>query len=74
MPGSAGEVRGRYNTGMDKYLHQVAGLSDPTRSALEALLGRSLANDEQVYVVAVNPAAEKPAEVRREAWQRSKRS
>lgn len=55
---------------MDNHLHQVAGLSNLTRSALEELLGRSLTNDEQVYIVALNPAIEKPTEVRREAWQR----
>ncbi len=69
MPASAGGIRARYNPGMEKHLHDVSDLSTPARSAIEGLLGHTLQEGSQVYVVALDPAAEGSVEDRRRAWQ-----
>jgi hypothetical protein len=53
---------------MEKHLHSVAALSDSARTVVEALIGRSLRDDQQVYIVPLDRATEPPAQQRQEAW------
>jgi hypothetical protein len=53
---------------MDKLLHNVGDLPFPERSAVEAIIGHSLRDDQQLYIVALDAAVEPAEPTRREAW------
>ena len=53
---------------MDKLLHNVGDLSFPERSAVEAILGHALRDDQQFYIVTVDSTVEPTQDIRREAW------
>jgi hypothetical protein len=53
---------------MEKHLHSVADLSDSARTTVEGLIGRLLRDDQQVYILPLDRAAEPPAQQRQEAW------
>jgi hypothetical protein len=53
---------------MDKLFHNVSDLPSHERSAVEAILGQSLRDDQQLYIVALDAAVEPSVAVRRKAW------
>ncbi len=53
---------------MDKLLHNVGDLPSPERSAVEAILGHALRDDQQLYIIALDAAVEPSADIRRQAW------
>jgi hypothetical protein len=53
---------------MDKLLHTVGDLPSPERSAVEAILGHALRDDQQLYIVALDAAVEPAPAERRQAW------
>jgi hypothetical protein len=53
---------------MDKLFQNVGDLPSPERSAVEAIIGHSLRDDQQLYIVALDAAVEPPESTRREAW------
>jgi len=53
---------------MDKLLHNVGDLPSPERSAVEAIIGHALRDDQQLYIVALDAAVEPTKVTRREAW------
>jgi hypothetical protein len=53
---------------MDKYLHNVADLPTSQRSVVESIIGHSLHDDQQLYIVALDAAVTPSADVRRQAW------
>ena len=53
---------------MEKLLHNVGELPSSERSAVEAILGQTLRDDQQLYIVALDGAVEPSADVRRQAW------
>jgi hypothetical protein len=53
---------------MDRLLHNVGDLPGPERSAVEAIIGYALRDDQQLYIVTLDAAVEPTAEVRRQAW------
>lgn len=57
-----------YNSNMDKLLHNVGELPFPERSAVEAIIGYTLRDDQQLYIVAVDAAVEPADTDRRQAW------
>jgi hypothetical protein len=57
-----------YNADMDKLLHNVGDLPSHERSAVEAIIGQSLRDDQQLYIVALDAAVEPSVAVRRKAW------
>jgi hypothetical protein len=57
-----------YNPDMDKLLHNVGDLPSPERFAVESIIGHALRDDQQLYIVALDAAAQLAAEVRRHAW------
>ncbi len=57
-----------YNLDMDKLLHNVGDLSNPDRSAVENIMGHPLRDDQQLYIVVLDSAAEPAATERMSAW------
>ena len=57
-----------YNAHMDKLLHNVGDLPSHERSAVEAIIGHSLRDDQQLYIVALDAGVEPSVAVRRQAW------
>ena len=53
---------------MDKLVHNVGDLRSPERSAVEAIIGHALRDDQQLYIVALDAAIEPTAADRRQAW------
>jgi hypothetical protein len=53
---------------MDKVLHNVGDLPSPERSAVEAIIGHTLRDDQQLYIVALDAAVEPTEATRRVAW------
>jgi hypothetical protein len=53
---------------MDKLLRNVGDLPTPERSAVEAIIGHTLRDDQQLYIVALDAAIEPTEATRREAW------
>ena len=53
---------------MDKFLHNVGDLPSTERSAVESIIGRVLRDDQQVFIVALDVAADPAAAVRHQAW------
>jgi hypothetical protein len=53
---------------MDKLLHNVGDLPSTERSAVEAIIGHTLRDDQQLYIVALDAAAEPTEHIRRQAW------
>jgi hypothetical protein len=53
---------------MDKLLHNVGDLPSPERSAVETLIGHTLRDDQQLYIVALDAAVEPTENIRRQAW------
>lgn len=53
---------------MDKLLYNVGDLPSPERSAVEAIIGHALRDDQQLYIVALDAAVEPTESTRREAW------
>jgi hypothetical protein len=53
---------------MDKLLHNVGDLPFTERSAVEAIIGHALRDDQQLYIVALDAAVEPADAVRRQAW------
>ena len=53
---------------MDKLLHSVSDLPSPERSAVEAIIGHTLRDDQQLYIVALDAAVEPTEATRHEAW------
>ena len=53
---------------MDKLLHSVSDLPSPERSAVEAIIGHTLRDDQQLYIVALDAAVEPAEATRQEAW------
>ena len=49
-------------------MHNVGDLPSPERSAVEAIIGHALRDDQQLYIVALDAAVEPTAAVRRQAW------
>jgi hypothetical protein len=53
---------------MEQLLHNVDQLSSATRSAVEALIGHPLRDDQQLYIAAIKKTADPSVEERRHAW------
>lgn len=53
---------------MDKLLQNVGDLPTPARSAVEALMGHALRDDQQLYIVALDAAEAPAAADRQAAW------
>jgi hypothetical protein len=53
---------------MHKLLHNVGDLPSPERSAVEAIIGHALRDDQLLYIVALDAAVEPTAAIRRQAW------
>jgi hypothetical protein len=53
---------------MDKLLHSVGDLPSPERSAVEAIIGHALRDDQQLYIVALDAAVEPAEATRQQAW------
>ncbi len=53
---------------MDGAFHNVGDLPLSERSAVEAIIGRALRDDQQLYIVALDAAVEPAQAVRDEAW------
>ena len=53
---------------MDKLVHNVGDLPFPERSAVEAIIGHALRDDQQLVIVALDAAVAPAANVRRQAW------
>ena len=53
---------------MDQILFNVGDLPSPERYAVEAILGHSLRDDQQLFIVAFDSAVEPTPAARREAW------
>jgi hypothetical protein len=53
---------------MEKLLHIVGDLPFTERSAVEAIIGHALRDDQQLYIVALDAAVEPADAVRRQAW------
>ena len=57
-----------YNADVDKLLYNVGDLPSHERSAVEAIIGHALRDDQQLYIVALDAAVEPSVAVRRQAW------
>jgi hypothetical protein len=53
---------------MDKQFHNVGDLPSSERSAVETIIGHSLRDDQQLYIVALDAAVEPTERVRLQAW------
>jgi hypothetical protein len=53
---------------MNRLLHNVGELPAAERSAIEAIIGHTLRDDQQLYIVALDAASQPAAEVRQQAW------
>ena len=53
---------------MDKLVHNVGDLPSLERSAVEAIIGHPLRDDQRLFIVALDATAEPASEVRHEAW------
>lgn len=54
---------------MDKLFHNVGDLPFDERSAVEAIIGHSLRDEQHLYIVALDAAVDPSVAVRRGAWQ-----
>jgi hypothetical protein len=53
---------------MDKLFHNVNDLPASARSVVENLIGHPLRDDQQLFMIAIDPLAEPPKAQRRAAW------
>ena len=53
---------------MERVLHNVVDLPASGRSAVEAIIGHALRDDQQLYIVALDAAVDPTEAVRGETW------